>query len=55
MQQKLKERYVQSQQESENLKKVQRELSSLDALVTRDVAVLRDKIEEATRSYNRSR
>lgn len=52
---KLKERYVLSQQESENLKKVQRELASLNELVTRDVAVLRNKIEEANRQYNRSR
>lgn len=51
----LRERYVLSQQESENLKKVQRDLASLDELVTRDVAVLREKIEAANREYDRAR
>ena len=55
VEERLKERYVLSQQEAENLKKVQRELASLDQLVTRDVAVLRGKIEEANRHYDRAR
>lgn len=51
----LRERYVLSQQESENLKQVQRELASLDQLATRDIGVLQEKIESAGRRYDRSR
>ena len=51
----LKERYTLSQQESLRLKKIQAELVSLDELVTRDVAVLREKIEAANRLHNAAR
>ena len=48
---KLQERYMLSQQESHHLKKIRDELASLDELVTRDVAVLREKIEAANRLH----
>ena len=51
----LKERYSLTQQESERLKKVHTELASLDKLVTRDVAILREKIEAANMQHNRAR
>jgi hypothetical protein len=48
----LQERCMLSQQESLRLKKIRDELASLDKLVTRDVAVLREKIETANRLHN---
>ena len=51
----LKERYSQTQQESERLKSVHAELAVLDKLVTRDVEILRAKIEEANRLNNEAR
>lgn len=51
----LRERYSLSQQESLHLKKIQSELASLDELVTRDVAVLREKIEAANRLHDAAR
>jgi len=51
----LQERYMQSQQESERLRKVRSELASLDRLVTRDVELLRTKIEAANRDHNKAK
>ncbi len=51
----LKERYSLTQQESERLKKVHAELASLDKLVTRDVSILREKIEAANTQHNQAR
>lgn len=55
VEQTLKERYSVTQQESERLKKVHAELASLDKLVTRDVAILREKIETANMQHNIAR
>ncbi len=51
----LQERYSQSQQETERLRKVQAELVTLDKLVTQDVSMLRERIEEASRTLNNAR
>lgn len=51
----LQERSMLSQQESIRLAKIRAELVSLDELVTRDVAVLREKIETANRLHNAAR
>ena len=51
----LKDRYMLSQQESLRLKKIHAELASLDEVVTRDVAVLREKIEAANRLHHAAR
>ena len=48
-------RYQESRAESHKLERVRSELGRLDQLVTRDVAILRDKIEESTRDYNNAR
>ena len=48
-------RYKQSQMEAQTLQLVKRELDHVDHLVTRDVSVLRDKIEDANREYNLAR
>ena len=48
-------RYQESRVESHKLERVQTELRRLDQLVTRDVTILRDKIEEAAREYNCAR
>ena len=48
-------RYKQSQMEAKTLQLVKRELDHVDDLVTRDVSVLRDKIEDANRDYNLAR
>ena len=44
-------RYQQSQAESSKLAGVKSELERLDQLVTKDVAILRDKIETASKDY----
>ena len=41
--------------EAKTLELVKRELDHVDDLVTRDVSVLRDKIEDANRDYNLAR
>ena len=48
-------RYLQSQAEVRKLHVVKGELDRLDFLVTRDVGILRNKIEEANREYNLAR
>ena len=48
-------RYLQSQAEVRKLHVVKEELDRLDFLVTRDVGILRNKIEEANREYNLAR
>ena len=45
-------RYEKSTKEVKTLHFVQRELSKIDNLVTHDVDVLRERIEEADRLYN---
>ena len=46
---------MQSQAEVRKLHVVKEELDRLDFLVTRDVSILRNKIEEANREYNSAR
>lgn len=48
-------RYLQSQAEVRKLHVVKEELGRLDCLVTQDVSILRDRIEEANRDYNAAR
>ena len=44
-------RYKRTQAEAHTLSLVQKELSHLDTLLSADVAILRDKIEESSREY----
>ena len=44
-------RYKRTQAEAHTLSLVQKELSHLDSLLSADVAILRDKIEESSREY----
>ena len=44
-------RYQKTQAEAQTLSLVQKELSHLDSLLSADVAILRDKIEESSREY----
>ncbi len=47
----LHDRYQQSRAESNKLETVKSELAKVDQLVTKDVAILRDTIETASRDY----
>ena len=51
----LKERYLRSRQESDHLKMVRNELATLDKLVTRDIEIMRKKIEESNVLYSQAR
>ncbi|XP_032228387.2 RAB6-interacting golgin-like [Nematostella vectensis] len=51
LQETLKLRYRKTQAEAKTLQLVQNELSHLDTLLSADVAILRDKIEEAARDF----
>lgn len=51
LQETIKKRYQRTQAEAQMLSLVQKELSHLDSLLSADVAVLRDKIEESSRDY----
>ena len=44
-------RYQKTQAEAHTLSLVQKELSHLDSLLSADIAILRDKIEESSREY----
>lgn len=44
-------RYQKTQAEAHTLSLVQKELSHLDSLLSADVAILRDKIEESSRDF----
>ena len=48
-------RYKQTQQESQTLTIVNQELSKLDHMISGEIGVLREKIEEANRQYNNDR
>lgn len=48
-------RYKQTQQESKTLTVVNQELSKLDNMISSEISVLREKIEEANRQYNAAR
>ncbi len=48
-------RYETSSKEVEKLQFVRKELSKVDGLVTQDVSVLRERIEEADRNFNKAR
>lgn len=48
-------RYKQTQQESKTLTVVNQELSKLDNMISSEISVLREKIEEANRQYNVAR
>ena len=48
-------RYKQTQQESKTLAIVNQELSKLDNMISSEINVLREKIEEANRQYNATR
>lgn len=47
--------YKQSMAEAHTLASVKQQLDKLDCLVSHDVAVLRDKIENANREYDNAR
>ncbi|XP_020612357.1 RAB6-interacting golgin-like [Orbicella faveolata] len=51
LQETIKQRYKRTQAEAHTLSLVQKELSHLDSLLSADVAILRDKIEESSREY----
>lgn len=51
LQETIKKRYQRTQAEAQMLSLVQKELSHLDSLLSADVAILRDKIEESSRDY----
>jgi len=51
IQETIKQRYKRTQAEAHTLSLVQKELSHLDTLLSADVAILRDKIEESSREY----
>lgn len=51
LQETIKQRYKRTQAEAHTLSLVQKELSHLDSLLSADVAILRDKIEESSRDY----
>jgi len=51
LQETIKKRYQRTQAEAHTLSLVQKELSHLDSLLSADVAILRDKIEESSREY----
>lgn len=51
LQETIKKRYQRTQAEALMLSLVQKELSHLDSLLSADVAILRDKIEESSRDY----
>lgn len=51
LQETIKKRYQKTQAEAQVLSLVQKELSHLDSLLSADVAILRDKIEESSRDY----
>ena len=48
-------RYKQTQQESKTLAIVNQELTKLDNMISTEISVLRERIEEANRQYNASR
>ena len=48
-------RYKQTQAEAHTLASVKQQLDKLDNLLSQDVSVLRDKIEQANRDYNSAR
>ena len=48
-------RYKRSQLEAKTLEAVKKELGKLDCQVSRDVSILRDRIEEASRQYTLAR
>ena len=47
--------YKQTQAEAHTLASVKQQLDKVDNLLSQDVSVLRDKIEEANRDYNNAR
>jgi RAB6-interacting golgin len=51
----IEERYKHSIQENNTLIQVKQELLKLDNLVTRDISILRAKIEEANRMYTQAK
>ncbi|XP_058951218.2 RAB6-interacting golgin [Pocillopora verrucosa] len=51
LQETIKKRYQKTQAEAHTLSLVQKELSHLDSLLSADVAILRDKIEESSRDF----
>ena len=48
-------RYKQTQQESKTLQIVNQELSKLDNMISSEISILRERIEEANRQYNAAR
>ena len=48
-------RYKQTQQESKTLQIVNQELSKLDNMISSEIGILRERIEEANRQYNAAR
>ena len=48
-------RYKQTQQESKTLAIVNQELTKLDNMISTEISILRERIEEANRQYNAAR
>ena len=48
-------RYAKTQLEAKTLQSVREELTRLDSVLSRDVTILRNRIEEATRQYSAAR
>ena len=51
----VKHRYERSTKETEQLQIVKTELSKIEDLVSADVSLLREKIEEADRNFNKAK